>query len=164
MLDTKTLLGISSIVLAIIISYILINYVRTKKPNNKHGLVSADVVLAFTIVTVIALITKDPFLITITVFLAFLVSRYHYDAKKSYIYQIFFSIIIGIAIPYASFMVYEKYSSSNGNSNSNSSNTIPFSQQVTPILTTPVISPVSATIEKTDTGLSEDEKLFLKDV
>jgi hypothetical protein len=158
MLDTKTLLGISSIVLSIIISYILSNYIRTKRPNNKYGLVSTEIVLAFTIVTVIALITKDPFLITITVFLAFLVSRYHYDTKKSYIYQIFFSIVIGIVIPYTGFVVYEKFITQTS-----------FSQQVTPIVeispavVTSVVSPV---VEKTteDFGLSEDEKLFLKDV
>jgi uncharacterized membrane protein len=110
MLEIKTIVAILSIVFSIAVGFLLKRFLDTRKPNGKkHGTVNIEIVIALSIVTVIALLTKDPFITVITVFLAYLVTRSQYDAKKSYIYQIFISIVVGIVIPYSSFWLYEKY-------------------------------------------------------
>jgi len=80
---------------------------RYRRPNGKKGgFVSIHTALAFSIVTVVALTTKDWFLTGLAVLLAYLIAKGRIDADQHYFYQVILGAIMGITVPYGAFYIY----------------------------------------------------------
>jgi hypothetical protein len=109
-------LSVLSILSILLFSFIIKNLLyKIKKPNGKKGgIISFHVALAFTIVTIVALTTKDWFLTAMVIILAYLVGRGKLDEGQYYIYQVAISAIFGVLIPYGIFYLYiNKFSTQN---------------------------------------------------
>ena len=88
---------------AILIKNLLYKY---KRPNGKKGgIISYHVVIAFSIITCIALITRDWFITLLTIILAYLIGKGRLETQH-YLYQVAISAIMGVLIPYSIFYLY----------------------------------------------------------
>ena len=105
-------LGLGSILLTLILIMAMKSvFYRYKRPNGKKGgLVSVHVALATSIITVIAMTSKDPYITGLSVVLAYLIGRGRLDEGQHYLYQVLISGFIGIAIPAG---IYYSYYGSN---------------------------------------------------
>lgn len=105
-----TEIGISfaSIILALGIAILIKKgFYKYKRPNGKKGgVVSLHVTLAFAIVAVIAMSTRDWFMTLITVILAYLIAKGRMDEGQHYLYQIILAAMIGLAVPYGVYYLY----------------------------------------------------------
>lgn len=116
----------------LIISFIIGIFLKrtfssVKKPNYKSGgITSLNTILAFSIVAVIALITRNTLLIILTSLLAYLVSKGEYLANEHYIYQLAMSIFIGLLGPYISYTIREYIQERNIISNESDYTEIPY--------------------------------------
>lgn len=82
---------------------------KYRRPNGKKGgIISFHVAIAFAIVTVVAMTTKDWFLTGLSVILAYLIGRGRLDEGQHYMYQVVIGAILGVAIPYSIFYLYYK--------------------------------------------------------
>ena len=109
-LQRETILGIVSLFISVLLAFLLKRYIKSRSPNGrKDGIVDTSIVLAFSTVAIIAMITKDPFIIAMTLLLAYLVSKTKWETRKSYIYQIVISIILGLAVPYGIYWLNERW-------------------------------------------------------
>lgn len=109
-LNLKICLGLISLLFSILLTYILKNYINSRTPTGrKDGLLDYSIVISFTTVSIIAMLTKDPFIVSLTVLLAYIISKNKYENKKNYLYQIVLSILIGLAVPYFIFLLNEKW-------------------------------------------------------
>lgn len=107
---TEIMLAMVSIVVTgafiMLIKNVLYKY---RRPNGKKGgILSFHVAIAFAIVTVVAMITKDWFLTGLSVLLAYLVGRGRLDEGQHYMYQVVVGAIFGVMIPYGIFYLYHK--------------------------------------------------------
>jgi ABC-type nickel/cobalt efflux system permease component RcnA len=110
----ETVLGVVSLLIAILLAFLLKRYIVSRTPNGrKDGIVDTSIVLAFSAVSIIAMITKDPFIISMTLLLAYLVSKTKWEGRKSYIYQIVISLVLGLAVPYGVYWLNEKWENRN---------------------------------------------------
>lgn len=117
-----TEIGISfaSIILALGVAILIKKgFYKYKRPNGKKGgVVSLHVTLAFAIVAVIAMTTRDWFMTLITVILAYLIAKGRMDEGQHYLYQIILAAMIGLAVPYSVYYLYYRrvnpFASSNG--------------------------------------------------
>lgn len=107
---TNVMLSVGSILLAGGFTMLIKNILRKyRRPNGKKGgILSLHTAVAFAVVTVIAMTTKDWFLTGLAVILAYLIARGRMDEGQHYLYQIVITSIIGVAIPYALFYFYHK--------------------------------------------------------
>jgi hypothetical protein len=105
-----TNIGISllSLIFVLFVSFIIKNVLyKIKKPNGKKGgIISFHVALAFTIVSIIALTTKDWFITAMVIILAYLIGREKLDNGQHYLYQITISAVLGVLVPYGIFYFY----------------------------------------------------------
>jgi amino acid transporter len=87
---------------------------RYKRPNGKKGgILSLHTAIAFTVVAVVALTTKDWFTTFLVILLAYIIARGRMDEGQHYMYQVVMSVIIGIGIPYGLYYLwYHKQNSS----------------------------------------------------
>lgn len=108
-------LGLGSILLTLVLILSIKSvFYRYKRPNGKKGgLVSIHVALATSIITVIAMTTKDPYITGLSVILAYLIGRGRLDEGQHYLYQVLISGFIGITIPSA--IYYSYYSRTTNN-------------------------------------------------
>ena len=82
-----------------------------KKPNGKKGgIISLYASISFCLITIIALITKDWFIILLTLIISYLVVRCKIEDNLNYKYQIILGIILGIIIPVFIFYIYNNSS------------------------------------------------------
>lgn len=117
---TDIILTIISIFFAILFTMLIKHLFKNyRRPNGKKGgFISLHVVIAFSIITCIGLITKDWFITGLTVILAYLIGRGRLDEKQHYMYQVIISSIIGISIPILIFYLYIKKINNNNDNNS----------------------------------------------
>lgn len=116
--NKEIVLSLVSIILTFAFSYFIKDWLKSyRKPNGKKGgVLSLQTTIAFSIIAVIAMVTKDVMLTALTVILAYFISRNQIENKQSFIYQIIISIIVGLGIPYIIFwIVNEKLSGNNSN-------------------------------------------------
>jgi len=116
--NKEIVLSLVSIILTFAFSYFIKDWLRSyRKPNGKKGgVLSLQTTIAFSIIAVIAMVTKDVMLTALTVILAYFISRNQIENKQSFIYQIIVSIIVGLGIPYIIFwIVNEKLSGNSSN-------------------------------------------------
>lgn len=100
-LERKNILAVVSILVSFLTAKLLTNYIKSRTPKSKkYGLLDVSTVIAFSVSTVIALLTKDPVIIALTILLSYFVVKSRYKTNDHYIYQLVLSIITGIAIPY----------------------------------------------------------------
>lgn len=107
----QILMGVGSIIgaggLALLLKMLFYKY---RRPNGKKGgCVSFHVAVAFSIVTVVAITTKDWYLTGLTAVLTYLVARGRLDESQHYMYQVVLGAIIGIGFPFAVFYTYYRY-------------------------------------------------------
>lgn len=89
---------------AIVIKKIFRKY---RRPNGKKGgIVSLHVALAFSVVTVLALTTRNWFITGLAVFLAYLIAKGRLDENQHYLYQVLIGLTVGIAVPYSIFYLF----------------------------------------------------------
>ena len=73
---------------------------RFKRPNgNGGGIVSLHVTAAFSIVTIIILLSGDWFIAGLAAVLAYLVAYNRIECGQHYLYQVILGMIIGIGVP-----------------------------------------------------------------
>lgn len=85
-------------------------FYKYRRPNGKKGgFISFHASMAFAIVTVIAVTTKDWYLTGLTVLLAYLVARGRLDEGQHYMYQVISGAVIGVGVPFAIFYMYHRY-------------------------------------------------------
>ena len=107
---TDIILTISAISISVGISWLLKFILKkVRRPNGKKaGFVSLNTVLAFSIISSIALTTEDWFLTGLVVIPAYLIGRESIRNKNNYAWQICLSAIIGIFTPYFIFYLYKR--------------------------------------------------------
>jgi membrane-associated phospholipid phosphatase len=106
MLATGSLVLVAALVLGI--KKLLRRY---KRPNGKKGgIVSLHAAIAFSTVAVVALTTKDWYLTGLTAVLAYLIARSRIEERQHYLYQVIFGVILGVAVPFGIFYMYNKRS------------------------------------------------------
>ena len=107
---TNILLASGSIIAAGAFTFFIKNFLyRYRRPNGKKGgIISLHTTIAFATVTTIALVTKDWFLTGLAVILAYLIGRGRLDEGQHYTYQVALGAIIGVAVPYGIFYLYNK--------------------------------------------------------
>ncbi len=107
---TSIILAVGSIITAGALTFFIKNiFYKYRRPNGKKGgIISLHTTIAFATVTTIALITKDWFLTGLAVILAYLIGRGRLDEGQHYLYQVVIGAIIGVAIPYGIFYLYNK--------------------------------------------------------
>lgn len=82
---------------------------KYRRPNGKKGgLISLNTAVAFSILTVVALTTKDCFLTSLSIIPAYLIARNRVYDGQHYMYQTVLGAIIGIVVPYGIFYAYYK--------------------------------------------------------
>lgn len=118
---TDIILAVTSILAAggfsLLVKWLFHKY---KRPNGKKGgVISFHVAVAFATVTAIALTTKDWFLTTLTVILAYLIGRGRLDERQHYIYQVVLGVLVGVGFPFAIFYLYNKKWTGGGSSSEN---------------------------------------------
>lgn len=80
---------------------------NNKKPNGrKGGIVSFNISIAFSIITVIAIISQDLYVTGLTILLAYLISKEKIELRQHYLYQVILSSLIGITLPCGVFYFY----------------------------------------------------------
>jgi hypothetical protein len=98
------------IMLALGIKYLFKKY---KRPNGKKGgFISLHVAFAFAIITVLGLTTKNWYITSLAVIMAYLIARGRLDEEQHYLYQVILGGILGISIPIGMFYLYGKYNNS----------------------------------------------------
>ena len=102
---TDIMLSVGSVAavggLALLIKNLFPKY---KRPNGKKGgVISMHVAVAFAIVTVVAMTTKDWFLTGLTVILAYLIARGRLDEGQHYTYQVVMGAVLGVMVPFGIF-------------------------------------------------------------
>nr|QBK87884.1 MAG: PAP2 superfamily protein [Marseillevirus LCMAC202] len=105
---TDIMLAIGSIVIVGGFTLLIKSFLhKYRRPNGKKGgIISFHVAVAFAIVTVVAMTTKDWFLTGLTVVLAYLIGRGRLDEGQHYMYQVVVGAVIGVLIPYGIFYLY----------------------------------------------------------
>ena len=117
LLDIKDIcLSVVSIILVagfvMLVKHFLNGY---RRPNGKKGgIISNHVAIAFAVVTVVALTTQDLFITLLVVLLAYIIGRGRLDEGQHYVYQVVIGAIIGVAIPYGVFYLYNNKFGSGG--------------------------------------------------
>ena len=103
-------ISLASLIIAGGISIFLKNiFYNFKKPNGENGgFVSFYTTIVFSIVTIIAIITKDWFITLLTLIIAYLLARSRIDDNLNYNYQILFGFIIGVSVPLCIFYLINK--------------------------------------------------------
>ena len=95
---------VATLFIAILIKKLFYKY---KRPNGKKGgFISLHVALAFSIVGVVAVLTKDWFITMMMVVLAYLIAKGRMDEGQHYLYQVIIGGIVGLAVPYGVFYLY----------------------------------------------------------
>lgn len=115
------MLAIGSIVAAGGFTMLVKNLLKKyRRPNGKKGgIISFHATVAFAVVTVVAMTTKDWFLTGLTVLLAYLIARGRLDEGQHYMYQVVIGAVLGVSIPFGIFyLYYRKFSKSSGSSSS----------------------------------------------
>lgn len=104
------MLSVGSILVVIGLVFLVKKYMgKYKRPNGKKkGLTSINVALAFSVITVIAMTTRDWFVTGLAIILAYIVGRNKIDSGEYYMYQVIIGAIIGIGIPFGIFYYYDK--------------------------------------------------------
>ena len=97
----EIMLSIGSILVVTAFIFIIKKYMgKYKRPNGKRkGITSLNVALAFSIITVLALTTRDWFITSLVVILAYIIGRNKIDSGEYYMYQV---------IPFGIFYYYDK--------------------------------------------------------
>ena len=105
---TDIMLGVAAIIIAGGFTLMIKSFLRKyRRPNGKKGgIVSLHTTLAFAIVTVVAMATKDWYLTGLSVILAYLIGRGRMDEGQHYMYQVVIGALIGVMIPYGVFYLY----------------------------------------------------------
>lgn len=103
-------ISLASLIIAGGISIFLKNiFYNFQKPNGeKGGFVSFYTTIVFSIVTIVALITKDWFITLLTLIIAYLLARSRIDDNLNYNYQILLGFIIGVSVPLSIFYLINK--------------------------------------------------------
>lgn len=109
---TEILLCVGSISICLGLSWLLKFILKkVRRPNGKKGgFVSLTTVLAFSIISCIALTTEDWFLTLLVVIPAYLIGRESIKNKNNYTWQVCVSATIGLFIPYGIFYLYNTHS------------------------------------------------------
>lgn len=100
-------IGLGAIIATIAITLVIKKlFYKYKRPNGKKGgFISLHVALAFSIVAVVAVLTRDWFITLLMVLLAYLISKGRLDEGQHYLYQIVIGGLVGLAVPYAVFYI-----------------------------------------------------------
>lgn len=107
----EMVIGVISIILAIVVGIVIKKSTSNfRRPNGKRGggLASFHSIVAFAILTVVWLMTRDVFITIITAVLAVSICKQRMSDDKHYAYQIILGCIIGVAVVYGVFFIYDK--------------------------------------------------------
>jgi len=107
---TNIILSVISIIVASLFTLFMKKLFKNyRRPNGKkYGFVSLHATIAFSIVTIIAFTTRDIFLTSLTVILAYLIGRGRLDERQHYLYQVILGSMVGILFPTGIFYLYNK--------------------------------------------------------
>jgi len=102
------LLASASILITFLVAYVLKKmFYGIKRPNGKKGgIISFHIIIGFSIVSSIALISRDWFITALTIVLAYIIGRDKLEQGKHYMYQIILSAVIGVIVPYLIIYMY----------------------------------------------------------
>jgi hypothetical protein len=110
-MNMEMIIGIIAIVLAVVVGIVIKKSTSNfRRPNGKRGggLASFHSVVAFAILTTVWLSTRDVFVTILTAILTVSICKQRMSDDKHYAYQIILGGIIGTAVVYSIFFVYDR--------------------------------------------------------
>jgi len=110
-MNREIILGVAAFVVTVVTTVIIKkNTNNFRRPNGKRGggLISFHASIAFSIVTLVWLYTRDLYITSFVTFLAIFLCRQRIVDKKHYIYQVLFGVVYGVLSTYGVFYLYDR--------------------------------------------------------